>query len=129
MAWNGDSSHTIDRIERGTHHVPYCYLSMLGGIQPNKLRTYLATTNKENLQDDGMIHRFQVLVWPDMEPEFEYVDRAPNQIVIDQVEKLCRNLVSLQPESPLQFRFSDDAQDIFIEWYVNLENRLRRGDE
>src|ERR1019366_1142351 len=32
-AWAGDSSFTVDRIARGTIHVPHCCMSMLGGIQ------------------------------------------------------------------------------------------------
>jgi Protein of unknown function (DUF3987) len=44
-AWNGDTSHTIDRIGRGSIYVPACCLSMLGGIQPELLRNYLATKN------------------------------------------------------------------------------------
>ena len=30
QAWNGDTGHTIDRIVRGTIHVPHCCMSMLG---------------------------------------------------------------------------------------------------
>ena len=39
--WNGDTGHTIDRIGRGTIHVEACCMSMLGGIQPGRLRSYL----------------------------------------------------------------------------------------
>ena len=35
-AWNGDSSFTVERIGRGTIHVPHCCISMLGGIQPGR---------------------------------------------------------------------------------------------
>ena len=41
QAWNGDTGHTIDRITRGTIHVEACCMSMLGGIQPGRLRSYL----------------------------------------------------------------------------------------
>jgi Protein of unknown function (DUF3987) len=41
QAWNGDTGHTIDRIGRGTIHVPACCMSMLGGIQPGRLKSYL----------------------------------------------------------------------------------------
>ncbi len=39
QAWNGDTGHTIDRIGRGTIHVEACCMSMLGGIQPARLRS------------------------------------------------------------------------------------------
>jgi len=41
QAWNGDTGHTIDRIGRGTIHVEHCCMSMVGGIQPGRLRSYL----------------------------------------------------------------------------------------
>jgi putative DNA primase/helicase len=41
QAWNGDTGHTIDRIGRGTIHVEACCMSLLGGIQPGRLRSYL----------------------------------------------------------------------------------------
>jgi putative DNA primase/helicase len=40
-AWNGDTGYTIDRIGRGSIHVDACCVSMLGGIQPARLRSYL----------------------------------------------------------------------------------------
>jgi putative DNA primase/helicase len=42
QAWNGDTGHTIDRIGRGSVYVPACCMSMLGGITPGRLRSYLA---------------------------------------------------------------------------------------
>lgn len=55
QAWNGDTSHTIDRIGRGTIHVPGCCMSMLGGIQPGRLRSYLADALKDGPGNDGLI--------------------------------------------------------------------------
>jgi putative DNA primase/helicase len=66
QAWNGDTGHTIDRIGRGTIHVPACCMSMLGGIQPGKLRSYLTDVLKDGATNDGLIQRFQLLVWPDI---------------------------------------------------------------
>jgi hypothetical protein len=62
QAWNGDTVHTIDRIGRGTTHVPHCCMSMLGGIQPGRLRSYLAEALEDGPSNDGLIQRFQVLV-------------------------------------------------------------------
>jgi hypothetical protein len=39
QAWNGDTGHTIDRVGRGHIHVDACCMSMLGGIQPGRLRS------------------------------------------------------------------------------------------
>jgi putative DNA primase/helicase len=79
QAWNGDTSHTIDRIGRGTIHVPACCMSMLGGIQPARLRSYLVDALKDGASNDGLIQRFQLMVWPDTDPKWKYVDRARPQ--------------------------------------------------
>jgi len=78
QAWNGDTGHTIDWIGRGTIHVDACCMSMLGGIQPGRLRCYLADALADGPSNDGLIQRFQLMVWPDTESDWKYVDRAPD---------------------------------------------------
>jgi hypothetical protein len=56
---------SIDRIGRGTIHVEACCMSMLGGIQPGRLRSYLVDALQDGPSNDGLIQRFQLLVWPD----------------------------------------------------------------
>jgi putative DNA primase/helicase len=128
QAWNGDTSHTIDRIGRGTIHVPACCMSMLGGIQPGRLRSYLADALKDGPSNDGLIQRFQVMVWPDTGPKWTYVDRAPDAASEAQAARVFHRLVELDPESPLRFRFAPDAQELFIAWLAELEAKIR-GDE
>ena len=64
-AWNGSTGHTIDRIGRGSIHVPACCISICGGIPPARLRAYLADVLKDGPSNDGLMQRFQLLVWPD----------------------------------------------------------------
>ena len=71
QAWNGDTGHTIDRIGRGTIHVEACCMSMLGGIQPGRLRSYLVDALHDGPGNDGLIQRFQLLVWPDTDPSMD----------------------------------------------------------
>lgn len=40
-SWNGYGSYTVDRIGRGTLHVPALCLSVFGGLQPGKLEAYV----------------------------------------------------------------------------------------
>src|SRR5439155_4612034 len=40
-AWNGDSLASVHRIGRGTVYVPHACVSLLGNIQPARLRSYL----------------------------------------------------------------------------------------
>lgn len=128
QAWNGDTGHTIDRIGRGTIHVEACCVSMLGGIQPGRLRSYLVDALADGPSNDGLIQRFQVLVWPDTTKESDYVDRAPDSAAEQLVARIFRKLLKMNPEDPSLFRFESDAQELFNEWYRELEAKIR-GDE
>jgi hypothetical protein len=128
QAWNGDTGHTIDRIGRGTIHVEACCMSMLGGIQPGRLRSYMVDALKDGPSNDGLIQRFQLLVWPDTAPAWTYVDRVPDAALEQQLARVFRNLVELDPDNPVLFRFAPDSQAFFIEWLTELEAKIR-GDE
>jgi putative DNA primase/helicase len=128
QAWNGDTGHTIDRIGRGTIHVDACCMSMLGGIQPGRLRSYLVDALKDGPSNDGLLQRFQLLVWPDTPPDWNYVDRAPDAASEDQAARVFRKVVEMDVENPARFRFAPDAQELFIEWLAGLEAKIR-GDE
>ena len=92
-AWNGNTPHTIDRIGRGSIHVPACCLSLLGGITPGKLKTYLVGALDDGPSADGLIQRFQLLVWPDPPRDpWRYVDRVPakTQSITGMFERIAR---------------------------------------
>lgn len=128
QAWNGDTGHTIDRIGRGTIHVEHCCMSMLGGIQPGRLRPYLVDALEDGPTNDGLIQRFQLLVWPDTSSEWRYVDRPTDREAAERAARVFRSLVELEPESPAQYQFGDEAQELFAEWLSELEAKVR-GDE
>lgn len=123
-AWSGDRPHTIDRIGRGCIHVPACCLSMFGAIQPALLRGYLNSDATTRLADDGLIQRFQLLIWPDAPPTFTYIDRRPDSWARQTFYTLCERLTALDPENPLLFRFGPEAQEVFVDWLSDLETRL-----
>jgi putative DNA primase/helicase len=128
QAWNGDTSHTIDRIGRGTIHVAACCMSMVGGIQPGRLRSYLVDALHDGPSNDGLIQRFQLLVWPDHPLGWRYVDRAPNAAAEEQAARIFRRLVELDAEHQARFTFAADAQALFVEWLEDLEVRIRADD-
>jgi hypothetical protein len=128
QAWNGDTGHTIDRIERGTIHVEACCMSMVGGIQPGRLRSYLVDALKDGPSNDGLIQRFQLLVWPDTAPDWNYVDRTPNAASEQQAARVFRKLVELDAKDPVRFLFAPDAQELFIDWMAELETKIRGDD-
>src|SRR5262249_47568553 len=124
QAWNGDAPYTVDRISRGTIRVEACCMSVLGGIQPGRLRSYLVDTLRDGPANDGLIQRFQLLVWPDPSG-WKYVDRPPDAGAEQTAGRVFRELLKLHPEECLRFRFSTEAQSLFIAWVAELEKKIR----
>jgi hypothetical protein len=126
-AWNGNTGHTIDRIGRGSVYVPVCCLSILGGIQPGRLRSYLVDALKDGPSNDGLMQRFQVLVWPDTVPTWRYIDRVPDVTSEEHAARIFRRLVEWDGDQA-RFRFAPDAQELFKEWLSDLEGQIRADD-
>jgi hypothetical protein len=125
QCWNGDSSFSIDRIGRGSIHVPAACVSLLGNIQPSRLRAYLSDAISGGPGDDGLFQRFQILVWPDAPRDWTKVDRAPNSRALEIAENVFRALVKLSHEEPVRMRFAPDAQELFFSWWAELEDKIR----
>lgn len=129
-AWNGDGSMTVDRIGRGTIHVKNLCISIFGNTQPAKIMSYLhqAMRGKDN---DGLLQRFQLLIYPDEPKEWTLVDRAPDlyarQRVIDIINKIASMnfvehgaILDVNDRFPF-FHFDNDAQYVFNDWLTKLE--------
>ena len=135
--WNGDRSHTSDRIGRGTTHVQNLCVSLFGGIQPAKLTSYLHAAMR-GLSNDGLVQRLQVLVYPDESTTWTLIDRPVNaqarQAAFQAVECLAtmdfRQFGAYaEEEQTLYFRFADNAQGVFNDWLTELEAKLRTDEE
>lgn len=126
-AWNGDTGHTIDRIGRGSIHVDACCVSILGGIQPARLRCYLIDALQDGPLNDGLIQRFQVLVYPDTPRSWRYVDRPPNSEAVSTAQQTYDRLARLDPAQPMRFRFHPEGQELFVAWLTELEDKVRSG--
>lgn len=131
-AWNGDGSFSYDRIGRGTLHIHGCCLSVLGGIQPGPMSDVVRRT--VGAGDDGLLQRFQLLVWPDPVRTWRNVDRIPNdrakaelQEIIERLDRIDAMRVDADPGEIPVLRFSADAQMLFNLWRETLEGRLRDG--
>ena len=139
-AADGDKSYTFDRIMRGKGlHIEALCLSIIGGIQPGVLAEYVRQATSGGAGADGLLQRFSLMVYPDISPECKYVDRFPNSNLREAVNLLAEKMDSLNPAEigaevgrfggvPF-LRFDDDAQTIFAEWIVELDTRLRSGEE
>lgn len=126
--WSGDTGFTIDRIGRGSIHVEHCCVSLFGGIQPARIRAYLADTLRDGPTNDGLIQRFQLLVWPDSKPDWKYRDRAPNAGAMQAAENVYRRIAGINTDNPLRLKFAPNAQALFVAWLTDLETRLRADD-
>lgn len=135
--WNGNAGYTFDRIGRGTIPIPAVTISIVGGIQPGKLRGYIAAAMSEGSGADGLLQRLQLLVWPDALGEWKTVNRWPDTAAKDRANAVFRALDNLHPsaigamtdDGSIPFlRFSDDAQFLHDDWKQELENRLRASD-
>ena len=132
-SWNGLGSYTYDRIGRGTLHIDALTLSIIGGIQPGKLRHYLAGALKGGGEDDGLLQRLQVLVWPDRPGPWRNIDREPNvraqrcaAAIFGALENLSTaDLGALGDGGVPYLRFAPDAQSLFDEFRTTLERRVR----
>jgi len=131
-AWNGDSRYTYDRIGRGTIEIEHACLSIIGGIQPGPLLDYMRTT-----PDDGLMQRFQLLVWPDITGDWQDIDRWPDShakntayAIFERLANLNLSAIGANQETGAipYLRFADDAQELFSEWRCKLETRLRQDD-
>jgi len=127
-SWNGDSSFTIDRIARGSVHVPHACISIFGGIQPAPLGEYMADSLRNGQPNDGLIQRFQLLVWPDIPAGWRYIDRRPDRDALEYSARVYRQIASIDPAHPLRLQFDDPAQELLEQFLTDLERRIREGE-
>lgn len=137
-AWNGYGSKTTDRISRGTVHTKNVCLSLLGSTQPHKLLSYFqkALGGTEN---DGLLQRFQLLVYPDALKQWKLVDRKPNEIAKERFSAIMLKLAQMdftqagalsdEASGLSYFHFDPQAQDIFYEWLEELEQKILHSND
>jgi hypothetical protein len=122
-AWNGNQSFDVDRIGRGHTSIPNVCASIFGGIQPDKLTMYLEQA-ANSLANDGMLQRFQLLVYPDPR-RWEWRDRAPNKAARNAAFTVFEKLSDFDPlqwgaaqaddfAKFAHFGFGDEAQRVFM---------------
>ena len=95
--WGGKSSHTVDRIGRGTQTVPHVCLSLFGATQPERIAAYVRPAITGSEDDDGLCQRFQMMVWPDADKPWIYVDEWPDREAKEMVWQVVKWLDSFDP--------------------------------
>jgi len=134
--FNGTGSYTVDRIMRGSLFIENHCLSVMGGIQPDKLEMYLEKTMR-GLGNDGLMQRFQMMVYPDPLPRTKEKDIAVDKESRDAVYSLFiaadeLNIGTLKGYGANEanqfykrphFRFADDAYKVFMSWLDDLNDK------
>jgi len=139
--WNGDSAYTFDRIGRGLNlYIPAVCISLLGGTQPGRLSEYVRHAVKGGAADDGLIQRYGLIVWPDTNGSWKNVDRWPDNEAKNRAFEVFKKIDLLEPldigaqqdtdfnndpEGVPFLRFEPAALELFLEWRIKLETRLR----
>jgi hypothetical protein len=127
--WNGNGSYTDFKIGRGLTDAKSICISLLGGIQPDKLKRYLYQAMQGN--NDGLMQRLQLTVWPDEPGHWQLIDTVPNTMDKLRVYKIMKNLAELdfirygaiveEKDDRPYFRFDDEGQAIFNDWLTELQ--------
>jgi putative DNA primase/helicase len=136
-AWDGKGAFTFDRIGRGTLRIEAACVSIMGGVQPGPLAGYVRDAGRAGAGADGLLQRFQLLVFPDEPLGWRNVDRWPDSEARNnafcrfcQLAELDASKISADRSGQTPFlRFDDAAAELFTEWRVELEKtKLRQGE-
>ena len=130
--WAGDGSFTLDRIGRGTVRSELICESIFGTIQPTRIIPHIRQT-KSNTNNSGFIQRFQIMTYPDSE-NWEYIDKSLNIAASRRAFKCFKEIAQMDFRSLKgcitevnkipYMRFSEDAQELFIAWLHELQEKL-----
>jgi hypothetical protein len=136
-AWTGTEPYNTDRIGRGEILIPNLIVSLVGGIQPDKLYAYLEQAS-DALANDGLLQRFQVLVYPDSDA-WSYQDRYADKEARDAAYKAYETLATLDPVARgansadefnkfPYFRFEAAAQKVYVAWTTARAARAEKAE-
>ena len=135
--WGGQGFYTFDRIGRGPVSLTRYSVAVFGGFQPDRIRAYVRSAQGGSTQNDGLLQRFQLLVWPDQPATFILIDRPANKAALSSMHQAITNIDILSKlgitgatriNSGLQLlHFAPDAQLVFNKWLHANEVLLRSG--
>jgi hypothetical protein len=109
----------VDRIGRDSIHVPVGAVSVLGGMQPEKVQALSA-----GLSDDGMLQRFLPMI---LKRTGCGEDMAPDQEIADTVRRIARSLVDSGPGKRFRFTIEGDLEWHQLESFVSSEMAMPKA--
>ena len=104
----GGRGHTVERMGRPPVHVDWLSIGVVGGIQPDRLRSLLLKSD-----DDGLLARFLPL-WPDPAPIRRPTGQADKGFIEESLARLHRLKMATNERDELRpwlVPFSDPARD------------------
>jgi hypothetical protein len=135
--WAGDGSFTLDRIGRGTVRSELICESIFGTIQPTRIIPHIRET-KSDTKNSGFIQRFQIMLYPDSD-NWEYIDKSPNNAAARRAFNCFKEIANMDfrnlkgcisEDNKIPYmRFSEEAQELFIAWLHELQEKLSNHDD
>ena len=135
--WSGTGGYSFDRIGRGSITLDRYCLSVFGGFQPDRIKAYVQLSQRGSSKNDGLLQRFQLLVWPDHLEDIKFVDRTPDQVAINKYHNAVFSLPDLAasnivgakrlPNDSQLLHFDANAQQLFNTWFLQNEKMLISG--
>lgn len=129
-SWSGNQEFDVDRISRGSLHIPALCLSIFGSIQPGPVSQYVRAAVQGGAGDDGFLQRFQIMVWPDAKSSWKLHEgistmdlEVPIRRIFDCLDCLAFDSVG----EPVILSFTKEAQVLFNKWQEEYETWLRSG--
>ena len=136
--WTGSEGYTFDRIGRNGARIEAVCLSLLGSTQPGRATAYIAPALRGGAADDGMVQRFSLTVWPDVSPDWQYVERPLNVDARTRAFRVFERLANLSHtnigaafdaiDDCVYLTFDNPASAIFAKWLTGLERLIRSGE-
>lgn len=133
--WGGAGNYAFDRVTRGAVCLTNYMLCVFGGFQPARIGAYVQFAQGGNSKNDGLLQRFQMLVWPDVSNSNTGIDRSENKPALKRMHNAIERLRNLNndpiftdirtKEGVVLLHFEPDAQLLFNGWYHDHELTLR----
>jgi hypothetical protein len=119
LKFKGGASIVVDRMGRDSIYVPVGAVSVLGGMQPEKIDKLSA-----GLTDDGTLQRFLPVIIARTE---DGEDVAPDQDIAETVLRIARLLVDSGPGQRFRFTIEGDEERRRLEAFVKRERALPKS--
>lgn len=127
QCWAGLGLYNEDRIARGSHLQIPLTLSYIGCIQPVCLAHYVQQSVGESKGADGLLQRFQMIAFPDLNPDYQICKEEMPDEWKDAMVRLMTNIECKMRDSTRILKFSEEAQVYFNQWETTLQQNARSG--